>query len=122
MKIRIRWIMNRISIILPPVFLFLFIFLIVLQHAKITNLRYEISYLEENLNKEKRKERSLLIEIGRLSSEERIQELAEKYELVLVKPKQITFLPQPLFQEADKPFYKQGLLAMIFKNVEAKEK
>ncbi|MEW6007561.1 MAG: cell division protein FtsL [bacterium] len=124
MKRRIRWIGNRKEGIFLSIFVFLFLFLIVLENNKITNLSYEITGQEDELKKEKTKNANLTIEITRLASPERIEELARSYGLVSVKPEQITFLPDVIVKEKEEERMEAfSFLAKIFeRGIEAKER
>ncbi len=125
MKRNIRWVRNRKGIVSVFVCAVLFLFFIIYEKNSTTNIRYEITGLEENLKKEKAIEADLKVEIAKLSSPSRIEALAKSYGLVSVKPNQIVFLSDTDVTTKEKKEREEswGLFARIFeRSVEAGEK
>lgn len=92
MKRNMRWIRNRRGGIFLWILAFLFAFDMVFENISITNLRYKITALEDNLKREKTKGLSLAIEIAELSSPERIEALASSYGFISIPPSSIVFM------------------------------
>lgn len=92
MKRNMRWIRNRWEGIFIFIFFVISFFLVVFENNNITNIRYEITYLEDTLKEEKTRESSLKIEIAKLTLPERIETQARSYGFVNIPLSSIAFI------------------------------